>query len=180
MNYEIWKDIKGYEGEYQVSNKGNVRSLDRICKRIDRYGNETEYKYKGKILSKNDNGNGYLTVKIKRNGKRFYVHRLVAEAFLENKENLKEVNHKDNNRSNNVIDNLEWVSRQQNIEHCLKQGRNARGERNKKSKLKEEDVLKIREMIEEGFLTQREIGEKFGVQQPIISSISLRKKWKHI
>ena len=90
---EIYKDIPGYEGLYQVSNLGNV------------YGVKRKHQ-----IAKNDNGNGYLYVRLSKNGKvkNHYIHRLVAIAFIPNPTNLPEVNHKDENKQNNTVENLEW------------------------------------------------------------------------
>lgn len=98
---EIWKDIKGYEGLYQVSNLGRVKSL----------GNGKE-----KIRKTNISSNGYLSLILVKNkkGKNFSVHRLVAEAFIDNPDNLPCVNHKDENKLNNCVDNLEWCTKQYN------------------------------------------------------------------
>lgn len=115
---EIWKDIKGYEGKYQVSNMGRVRSLDRI----DRAG----AKRKGQILKPNIESNGYVRVHL-ADGKgynRESVHRLVAEAFVERKSGTDNiVNHLDNNPSNNRADNLEWTTYKGNMQWAAKQGR---------------------------------------------------------
>lgn len=100
---EIWKDIRDYEG-YQVSNLGNVRSLD--------------YKHTGKVqvLKPGKKGNGYLYLRLYKDGKikDCYVHRLVAQAFLPNPDNLPQVNHKNENPSNNRVENLEWCSAEYN------------------------------------------------------------------
>lgn len=113
---EIWKDIIGYESLYQVSNCGRVKSLY--------YGKE-------KILKPFLNSKGYCRVFLKnnKNSKSFFIHRLVAEAFLEKKENKNVVNHIDNNPLNNAVDNLEWVTQKENMEYMSKQGRS-----NKKGK----------------------------------------------
>lgn len=97
---EVWKDIDGYEGLYQVSNTGKVRSL--------RYRNRDEVR---ELFLKPHN-QGYLQVELHKNGKRkmFTVHRLVAMAFVDGYEVGKEVNHIDENKQNNVSTNLEWVS----------------------------------------------------------------------
>lgn len=106
---EIWKDIKNYEGYYQVSNLGNVKSLSR------KIGNKY---YKSKMLKKSDN-RGYLQVQLWKhsNMKWSLIHRLVAEAFIPNPEHKLQVNHIDGNKSNNEVSNLEWVSRSENQLH---------------------------------------------------------------
>lgn len=110
---EIWKDIVGYEGLYQVSNMGGVKSLPKI----DRLGRF----HRGVLKSQVDNGNGYLLVNLKHDGvqRMRSVHRLVAEAFIPNDHELPEVNHKDGNKKNNVIDNLEWCTRSENVKHAV-------------------------------------------------------------
>lgn len=106
MAKEIWKDIPCYEGIYQVSNKGRVKSLDRIVVRKD----GACFRLKGKIL--NLTKNTYLYVRLCVNGKdkHYAVHRLVCECFHSNPDNLPCVNHKDNNPLNNQVDNLEWCT----------------------------------------------------------------------
>lgn len=103
MVEEIWVDIKGYEGLYQVSNLGRVKSLERI----DSLG----HKRKEKIFKPQKN-KGYLRVSLWKDGKgkKYSIHRLVAIAFIPNPDNLPEVNHKDENKFNNNVDNLEWCT----------------------------------------------------------------------
>lgn len=107
MENEIWKDIAGYEGKYQVSNRGRVKSLN-----YNRTGQE-------RILKVGNVGNGYLGVILYKNGKikRCKIHRLVTTAFIPNPDNLPEVNHKDKNKTNNCVDNLEWCTTQYNIDY---------------------------------------------------------------
>lgn len=102
---EIWKDVVGYEGKYQVSNLGRVKSLN-----YNRTGKE-------QILKTQTNRYGYLYVCLGSNHNKVRIHRLVAEAFIPNPYNLPEVNHKDLNRANNVVDNLEWATREYNIDY---------------------------------------------------------------
>ena len=113
INPEIWKDIKGYEGKYEISNFGRVKSHLKIG---------TPTYYKTPILSTP----GYYTVCLSKDGKVSYsvgIHRLVAEAFVENTDKTKtEVNHKDGNKLNNYYENLEWVTRKENNEHAIKSG----------------------------------------------------------
>lgn len=112
MKKEIWKDIKGYEGYYEVSSYGRVRSLDRIVT----YSDGEKHSLKGKILKMHYCGSGYLNFSLHKNGKteHKYPHRLVAEAFIPNPSNLPEVNHKDEDKTNNCMVNLEWCDSKYN------------------------------------------------------------------
>lgn len=105
---ETWKDIKNFEGMYQVSNLGRVRSVDRF----DNMGRLR----KGNIKVARDNGHGYLAVQMYKDNQQKirYVHRLVAQTFLDNPDNKPEVHHIDSDRGNNVIDNLQWVTSKEN------------------------------------------------------------------
>ena len=107
MKGEIWKDIEGYEGLYQVSNRGNVKSLN--------------YRHTGKegILKAGKDKDSYLQVNLWKDGKMktYKVHQLVAQAFLSNPQGYKELNHKDEDKTNNRADNLEWCSRSYNINY---------------------------------------------------------------
>lgn len=103
---EEWKDIKGYEGLYQVSNMGRIKSLERYKK--NNGGSKTLIKEL--ILKQVENNKGYLRVYLCKNARKrvFLVHRLVADAFIQNPNRLPEVNHKDENKKNNRVENLEW------------------------------------------------------------------------
>lgn len=107
---EIWKDIRGYEGLYQVSNLGNVRSLN--------YNRQNKIKN----IKAVSNYRGYLKVSLSKNNiiKNKNVHRLVAEAFIVNPNNFPVVNHKDGNKHNNKIINLEWTTKSENTNHAYK------------------------------------------------------------
>ena len=112
---EEWKDIKNYEGLYQVSNEGRVKSLTyRKCVNGIRTQSPAN-----KMLKPSDNGNGYLIVGLTKEGKRqnHYVHRLVADAFIPNDKEMPEINHKDFNKKNNCVENLEWCTRIGNVKH---------------------------------------------------------------
>jgi len=119
---EIWRDIKGYEGYYQISNKGRVKSLPRERKA------KNNFISKEKILKNQDNSQGYLRVELKVNNKKqkFFVHRLVAEYFLYKPKECNIVNHLDCNPHNNDAENLEWTTLRGNSEYMQKLGRNKR------------------------------------------------------
>ena len=106
MIEEIWRPVVGYEGLYEVSNTGRVRSLDRYVK------GKGYRLHKGKVLSPIKNKDGYLTVNLCCNGKIQHktIHRLVIQTFIPNPDNLPEVNHLDEDKTNNSVDNLEWCT----------------------------------------------------------------------
>lgn len=106
LENEIWKDIPGYEGYYQVSNYGRVKSLPRWIV----YSDGRKYFYDGVLLKQKHDHGGYCGVELTTNSEleTFKVHRLVAKMFIPNPDNLPEVNHKDENKDNNCVDNLEW------------------------------------------------------------------------
>lgn len=120
---EQWKDIDGFEGMYQVSDLGRVRSLERTVKMV-RNGRQYDMHHKGKLLSASVTKDGYATVQIFKDSKphTYKVHRLVAKTFLSNKGNLPEVNHKDGDKENNRADNLEWCTRSNNMRHAYRNG----------------------------------------------------------
>ncbi len=119
-----WRTIEGYDGYYEVSDNGNVRSLDRVVPN----GNYSVRKIQGRMMkltqSCGRNNDGYLVVNLRRDhtAKVIPVHRLVAEAFIPNPDNLPTVNHKDGDKTNNRVDNLEWASYSENNTHALDTG----------------------------------------------------------
>lgn len=116
---EIWKPIPGYEGSYEVSNLGRVRSVDRYI--LTKNGKVFK---KGVIRKPKEDEDGYLRVNLSKNGKKkeMFVHRLVAITFIDNPNNLPVVNHKDGNKKNNTVENLEWCTRSENDKHAFKLG----------------------------------------------------------
>lgn len=116
---EIWKDIPQYKGLYQVSDKGNVRSLSHYTRNNTNGGKRLT---KGRILSQYIMPNGYLQVQLSKGDerKKFYTHRLVAIAFLRNEMNLSDVNHINGDKNYNSVENLEWCTHQENQIHMVK------------------------------------------------------------
>ena len=114
MSDELWKSIPGYEGKYEVSNKGKVRS-------IDHFANDGHL-YKGRVLKIHKDNQGYCRVWLYHNRKTkpHLVHRLVALTFMPNINNLPEVNHKDENKSNNSVTNLEWCNSKYNSNYGMR------------------------------------------------------------
>lgn len=158
--------IKGYEGKYAITKSGKVWS------------------YYLKIFVKHrNNRTGYYQVglSLKSQRKFIYVHRLVAQTFIPNPENKTDVNHKDLDRSNNNLDNLEWATRSENIQHSERYYRvNKQIKRNRSNrKLFIEDVITINEKIKQG-LKLKEIGDMFNVDSSLISQIKRGKIWKDV
>ena len=169
---EEWKDVVGYEEYFQISNFGRVFS-----------------KRTNKILIQGISKSGYYVLSTRIGGKRgickcFKVHRLVAMAFIPNNDNKPFVNHKDGNKLNPCVDNLEWCTAKENSVHawenelCI----SVKGTAQKSSKLKESDVIYCRNNYiprSKQFGTGG-LAKKFNVNHSIISNLLNRKTWKHI
>jgi len=115
---EVWRPVEDYEGLYEISNYGNVKSLSRKVFVTNKYNAKSTRKIKSKILIKQYIGT-YYVVSLCKNGKykQHYIHRLVATSFLENKNNYNYINHKDENKLNNFVDNLEWCTQKYNCNY---------------------------------------------------------------
>lgn len=167
---EIWKDVINYEGIYNVSNFSRI-------KRIMSRKHPTNKLMKFYICPE-----GYNKVCLTNNGDQitFTVHRLVAEAFIENPDDKPYVNHIDGDKLNNKVENLEWCTQKENIDHAWRTGlaKAKKGEQCYQSRLTEQDVLKIREIGRSK--TLNELSLIYGVNNATISKIILRQRWKHI
>lgn len=121
MSTEIWQEIRGYEGLYKVSNLGRVKSENRVVMR----GNGAPQTFSEKIIAQRDNSNGYYRVALWKDGKQEYrfVHRLVAEAFVQNVDNKPVVGHIDFDRHNNKAENLRWCTQAENLGRSREFGR---------------------------------------------------------
>jgi predicted XRE-type DNA-binding protein len=166
---EDWRDIPEYEGLYQVSNHGKIRNIKKG--------------YFGRFLKGSIDKDGYITVGLRKEGKGKYnkVHRLVLTVFDRPPKPGEECNHKDGNKSNNFIENIEWCTHLQNMQHKENVlGKHTRGENQVTHKLTEHDVKEIRVLIKEEKLTQKQIAGRYGVHQSVISSIKFGRTWKHL
>ena len=166
---EIWKDIKGVEGKYEISSLGRVMSIKRKGTR-------------GGILNIHKSINGYLRVClwIDDGVKTLSLSRLIAQAFIPNPENKPEVNHINGIKTDNRIENLEWCTRDENQKHAYKIGlRSHYGESNPNRKLNEQQVKIIRDEISYGASPQQ-LALRFNVTTTSIGQIKNRKTWKHI
>lgn len=169
---EQWKPIKGYEGYYEISNYGNVRSLDRsYMDSINRLVFKTGKEQK-KFIRKN-----YYSVWLNKNNKStpFSIHRLVANHFLKNRYGKPFVNHKDGNKLYNHFSNLEWCTAKENTSHAIKNNLIVfySGEKSRSVKLREDQVF----YILKSNLTQQELADKFNVSRSNISAIKRGKSW---
>lgn len=129
MQTEVWKSISGYEGWYEISSRGGVRSVDREIEQVSRWGHKVKRIMRGRKMTPTDNGNGYLIVGLRTPQKgrtNHYVHRLVADAFCKNPYSKKYVNHKDHDKTNNIASNLEWVTQKENVLYSAKRMRKPR------------------------------------------------------
>lgn len=176
----VWKDIVGYEGLYQASSAGIIKALDRtwlsgMNYQIQKNKPETE------IIQKTSPF-GYQVVKLTKNGKTkdWFVHRLVAFAFLLRVCNKKYINHKDGNKQNNNVENLEWCTTSENIQHAfdtgLKKPATARGTAAPAAKLTDDNVR----FISTSNLSLRKLAAQFNVHNSIINGIKKGKRWAHV
>lgn len=181
MENEIWKPVKGYEEYYHVSNMGRVKSLAKEWVTGERFGIR---KKEESFLKFGYNKGGYLNVTfcVDKRKESVSVSRLVAFHFVENPNNYPVVNHINSIRNDNRAENLEWCTTQQNVVHGFEFGfrEGRKGEKHHNTKLKTEDVIKIRELYDLGTISQKEIGRLYGINQVQIGRIIRKERWKHI
>lgn len=172
---EIWKPVVGYEGCYEVSNLGNVRSVDRV----DRKGQPRPGRVRKLLL----NNCGYLYVGVSVDDKKanLTVHRLVAKAFIPNPNSKPQVNHIDGDKTNNIVSNLEWSTPSENTVHAYSKKliNHPEGEKWHLSKLTEQQVIDIYKRLRNGELQVR-LAEEYVVSKNTIACIKHHKTWKFV
>lgn len=179
MDKERWKDIKGYEGYYQISDMGRVKSIERIIESGQHY--LTERKNKEIILKQSLSKCGYPQICLQKNGikKTLTTHRLILNTFIGDSD--LECNHKDGNKQNNKLENLEWVTQSENEKHAYRTGlKSKRGEKNCFAKLTQKAVMDIRGKIKDKENTKKYrtiIADSYNVTERTISRIVNNENW---
>jgi predicted XRE-type DNA-binding protein len=179
---ETWKEIPGYEGHYEVSDHGRVRSLERkVWKKVNGWG---LHPVRGKVLRPTKQASGYSYLRLSKDGRvrRFAVHRLVLMAFVGPCPEDHEACHRDGDPTNDSLQNLYWGTHSQNVKDAVRHGTHVdnKGEDHGCSLLREKDVRRILQLLKEGSHTQAKIAKLFGVSRANISAIKNRKSWKHL
>ena len=170
---ELWQPIKGYEGLYEVSDQGRVRSLERKAQTYQGFR-----RVRGRILKGQKIPGGYLTVMLYKNNEteRLYIHRLVATAFCSNPLAFSYALHGNDIKTDNRASNLRWGTHQQNVDEAVERGRHTHGESVGNSKLKEVQVLAIRQDPR----PYKIIAAAYGVTDSNIGCIKRRETWAHL
>jgi len=175
MEEEIWKDIPGYEGLYQASDLGRIKRLDKF-----KWNGKGYQRLNEMILSLKVRKDGRLKIDLYKHNifKTYLVHRLILETFVSPCPEGMECCHRDDNPSNNRLDNLYWGTRKDNETDKKRNGKTLKGLKNPNNKLSEQNVKEIKILIQENKLSQQKIADMFGVTQTLISRIKLNKIWK--
>lgn len=174
---EIWRPAPGYEGFYEVSNLGRVKRPAQHRKK----SNGINQFYPDRVLKPHlVNGYHYVGLRLDSSKKDFkQVHRLVAIAFIPNPENKPQVNHVNGDKTDNRVENLQWMTEQENIAHSVENGLRPLGEKNPSAVLTEAQVLEIRATYGKT-LTRKEAMEKYGISRGCLAGITRGKTWKHL
>lgn len=180
---EEWREVPGYEGFYEVSNTGRVRSLDRITHQI-RNGKVLPRKRKGKMLSLVVYSTGYENVRLcgaDRVQTTLGVHRVVAQSFIPNPDNKRFVNHIDGNPRNNRLDNLEWTTPLENTRHAISIGLvNNKGISNPAAKYPEHKIAFAKALAGLRLWSDRLVGEYLGMPREVVKDARSGRNWRSV
>ena len=171
-----WKPVVGYEGQYEVSDCGRVRSLDRTIACVGRWGKKEVRSYKGQILKSGIGSHGCPVVSLCKSESKL-VHRLMLEAFVGPCPDGMESCHNNGIRSDCRLENIRWDTISANQMDKVGHGTSNRGERQGNSKLTEWDIRWIKRFQEHGFATQSYLAEIFNVSMPTMSDIKSGRRW---
>ena len=172
---EVWKDVPGYEGRYQVSDQGRVRSLDRPVRTVAKNGTETARVVRGRVLAPQKHSQGYQQVGL--SGDLWLVHALVLLAFVGGRPPDKESAHGNGDKTDNRLNNLRYATPLENANDRRLHGTSGAGEANAQAKLSRADVAAVRAAA--GVVPQRELAARYGVHQPTISKVVRKERWRH-
>lgn len=174
---EIWKKIPDFNPIYEASNLGNIRRLEAVYTRT-MHGKPLTQKLPYRLLSlATITHKGYIQVRF--NGRIYMAHRVIGLAFIPNPKNLPQINHKNGIKTDNRAENLEWCTNQENRDHMVANKRHAYGSKSGVAKLTEEDIPKIRELLNSG-MSRAKVGKIFNVSAGAIQPIHEGKHWKHV
>lgn len=179
MKEEVWKPIPGYEGLYEISNLGKVKSVPHV-RTVIRHGKAIQQEWSGRIMTTGASTGRYPKVNLSREGKvtTHQIHALVAKAFIGEKSPELQVCHGDGNSKNPSLDNLRYDTPVGNCADRVKHGTAPIGEAHPRAKLTEEKVRSIRKDLET--MAQKDVAEKYGIPTATIGGISQRRTWKHL
>lgn len=174
-----WRDVPSIK-HVQASRCGKIRTMDKTI--FPKGGFIKVKRWKGRLLRDFNNGHGYryitLSYPVRAN---YYVHRIIAETWCDNPNQYNEINHKDFNRKNNHADNLEWVSRKENMQHNVDHDRVSYGEKSGTNKLKETQILEILNHFKENPTANKtNVANKYGIGDPTIHKILFGKRWTRL
>lgn len=177
---EKWKDIPSYEGHYQVSNLGRIKSLEKVIINV----NGIKHKRKSRILKPYKDSKGYLCVDLRLDNKRFNarVHRMVGICFIKNPNKYPQINHINGIKTDNNVQNLEWCTNKQNCIHAHQNNLTnpARGVNHGSRVLEEHEVIEIFKEYHENGTYQYLIAKKYGISQGQVHNIVSKKHWGHL